>query len=402
MSEKSSLKTFNDNEISILVLSDLHSIVDLKFNDDSRLYFEDDMKSEYGDAFIDYAKNLPPIDYVICPGDISNKSCSDGFKAGWKFLHNVKKELGARALYCVPGNHDHKSRTNSDTFSPKHELQFIKPSFPHDCHIQNTHFWAWNWSVIEEENFNLILVNTSAYHGYGENEFDMGRVARETSLQIQETLKEISCKKFNILVCHHHPYPMTHVDNKPDTQSINGGTYLLDCLDNMNIGPWLVLHGHKHYAQIKLGPSSSGSHPVILSAGSFSARLYDEIDKRTSNQFYILKIKLTETEEEDKVVGNFYTHECVTRVWRKSRSKNLPAVGGFGSDLSPKKIVLSILNKIDNNPFIPSEDIQEEIKNIYNLIPDAYEKFLLIMKENNLSIEFEDDNIIQIGKNYDK
>lgn len=402
MSEKLSSKTSNDNEISILVLSDLHSIVDLKFHNDSRLYFESDLKSEYGDAFIEYAKKLSQVDYVICPGDISNKSCSDGFKAGWEFLHNVKKELGARALYCVPGNHDHKSRTNSDTFSPKHELQFIKPPFPHDSHTQNTHFWAWNWSVVEEENFNLILVNTSAYHGYGENEFDMGRIARETTLQIQENLKGLSNKKFNILVCHHHPYPMTHVDNKTDNQNINGGTYLLDCLDNMNIGPWLVLHGHKHYAQIKLGSSSSGSPPVILSAGSFSARLYDEIDKRTSNQFYILKIKLSETEEEDKVVGNFYTHECVTRVWRKSKSKNLPAVGGFGSNLSPKQIVNSIFKKMEGKPFLSSENIPEEIENIYNLIPDAYEKLLLLMKNKNLSIESENDKIIQIGKNYDK
>jgi Icc-related predicted phosphoesterase len=397
MSGKSLSKTTSINKMRILLLSDLHSTDNIDFRKDSHLFFEDG-SSQFAEAFLNYTEELPFVDYVVCSGDISNKSCKKGFEHGWKFLNSIVDKTKAKGLFCVPGNHDHKSRAESGVFSPKHDLQFIVPPFPHPDHKSNTHFWAWNWSLIQEESFNVILVNTSAYHGYGDQEYKMGRIAHETVEHIRSQLKSISPKKFNILICHHHPMPMTNVDRSSDNENIDGGVHLLECLEKANIGPWLVLHGHKHYAQIKLGSTSFGSPPVILSAGSFSAKLYDEIKTRTSNQFYILEIDLTKTEQSQKMVGNFYTHECIAGVWRKSRSNNLPSEGGFGADKNPAQILSDIKRELNQLPFISSESIPEIIENIKNLMPDSLNRLKELLEKEGLSVIEDRNEIVQIGK----
>jgi len=134
------------NKINFLVVSDLHSTVLEEFKGDSRLIFNPTTnKSEHAQAFIDYVKDLGvDIDYLVCPGDISNKGDVAGFKAGWNFLHELKKEIEASELLCVPGNHDHQSRPNTH-YSVIHELKFVEPPFPTAHEHMNTNFWGWYW-----------------------------------------------------------------------------------------------------------------------------------------------------------------------------------------------------------------------------------------------------------------
>ena len=94
--------------VRFLIASDLHASVNDDEREDSRLIFING-ECELADTFIEYAKGLnKEIDYLICPGDISNKGNSDSFQAGWDFLNRAKIELNIPKLICVPGNHDHQ------------------------------------------------------------------------------------------------------------------------------------------------------------------------------------------------------------------------------------------------------------------------------------------------------
>ncbi len=79
-----------DNKtLKLLVVSDLHAVVNPDFSDDTRLFYKDGV-CEFADGIIAYIKELKcSIDLIICPGDIGNKADTESFQAGWSFLTQV-------------------------------------------------------------------------------------------------------------------------------------------------------------------------------------------------------------------------------------------------------------------------------------------------------------------------
>ncbi|GIC80775.1 metallophosphoesterase [Moritella sp. F3] len=390
------------DKLRFLIVSDLHSSVNTENTNDSRLIFDaGSQSSEHADAFIDFAKNLNQnIDCLICPGDISNKGEVEGFSAGWKFLHKVKDDLDIEHLLCVPGNHDHQSRPG-DNFSAIHEIKFVSPPFPTSDLAINTQFWGWHWSHVQFENYNVIKLNSSAYHGLND-EYKHGRVAIETVNQISEYLKSDNFeeKKFNLLLCHHHPVKMEHVDENFDSEVMEGGQMLLKELDGSNVGPWLVVHGHKHFASLGYGMTDRSTPPVIFSAGSLGANLYPKIKDKTSNQFYILCIDLQKTLDEECLVGTFEAYSWNLRNgWHNSKSNHLPHKGGFGSSVKPVHIMKQIKTLLQGNTYINSNDlasIQEEIE-FYT--PGQFQELLDKMKKNHLRVDYDGNQILEVANN---
>lgn len=122
-----------DDNLKVLVISDLHATTELSENTDSKLVFQNDV-CEFGDGIIDFIKSKKDkIDILICAGDIANKADIKSFEKGWGFLNKLKSEVNIPHILCVPGNHDHASRSTTE-FSPKHHLQFVTPPFPLNDH----------------------------------------------------------------------------------------------------------------------------------------------------------------------------------------------------------------------------------------------------------------------------
>ena len=394
-----------NNEIKILVLSDLHAIVKVDNSniDDSLLVFKNGT-SKFGSSFIEYAKRLElKIDILICSGDISNKANTEGFRQGWLFLNTVKKELNIPQILSVPGNHDHQSRETPGVFDPKHHLQFISPPFPFECNNKNTHFWGWHWchSHIDDQPINAISLNSSAYHGYSD-EFEHGRISTEACNQISKYIKSDSFEKrtFNLLLCHHHPEKMDYVDFDYDCEEMEGGSYLLRELDKAEKGPWLIIHGHKHFADIVYARSLSSCGPTIFSAGSMSAKLHEPIEDRASNQFYILNIDNNKTEEEERLIGTFQAHEWTTSDgWHPSKTNHLPSEGGFGDKTSPKKTAREIAKNIsDKTPFLDIEDLKVFDEKLKYLTPLDLGQLIKSIEEGGLEVIVENNRICQIGR----
>ena len=397
------------DQLNILVISDLHVGLTHEDECDTKLIVNG-TPNVYGEALIEYIQKLDrKIDLLVCTGDIGNKGCSQSFSAGWKYLKKLANDLNVNCMLCVPGNHDHQSRplddSNPNGFSPKHGLQFIDPPFPFDDFNKNTHFWAWNWALTISEHYNCISLNSSAYHGFG-SEFKHGRIALEVSDQIKNRLSQvdIDSKPFNILLCHHHPQKMDYVDRKYDGEAMEGADYLLRQLESADIGPWLIIHGHKHYATIGYGNAHTSTPPTILSAGSLSAVLYDSIKERTSNQFYILNIDVEKSSANGKVVGSFETYESNRlNQWQPSKSQNLPARGGFGSLYTPEQIIYHLNQKINkDNSFLEGEELDEFKEKTFNLPPFELSRLDKLLEKKGFKLTRDSsDEIIEVGKRYE-
>lgn len=392
----------DDSKIRLLVMSDMHAMEGNEWDNDSRLLFNNKGESEFGEGLLRHLKGLGlKFDALICPGDISNKASVKGFELGWQFLNRIKYELQIPSLISVPGNHDHISRNVEGVFCPKHHLQFIEPSFPFECIKKNTHFWAWNWAPVIGDDFNLISLNSSAYHGYQDKEWQKGRLATEVTDQIYNYVKsnDFDRKVFNLLVCHHHPMKMEMVEKTYDGEVMEGGQYLLSKLQEVDKGPWLIIHGHKHYASLDYYSGVDGSPHTVLSAGSVSAKIHENIEDRASNQFYILEIDLKQTSENDRVVGLFTTYEWkVDTGWRLSTLPNLPARGGFGSVIQVGSVVSKVVDLLrTDGPFLREEDLDEIHSMTQHLPPKALQKLRNRLKEKSIEVDMQQERFVEIG-----
>jgi len=386
------------SSVRLLILSDLHATFESLENTYSRLVFKDD-ETEYGKRFIAYCKSLESkFDYLVCPGDISTQGCGVSFKNGWNFLNEVKQQLDISEVLCVPGNHDLQSRPQNN-FSPLHSVKFCEPLFPANCFNTNTHFWAWNWSHIVTEKFNCILLNSSAYHGFGD-EYKHGRVAPETIKQVSQFIvsEKFEAKPFNLLLCHHHPVKREDIDFDSDYEVMDGGQALLNEIEKVSDQPWLVIHGHKHFASIFRAQSAGFNAPIIFSAGSFSAKLYPEIDKRTANQFYILNIDLEATIEQECLVGTFEAHSWdIENNWHPSCSENLPHKGGFGTNIKPLEIIAEIKKLLQKEPYLDINSLQPIYKMLEHYTPTEFQELLQKLKTKSFEYEVVNNQLIQVA-----
>lgn len=379
-------------------MSDLHACTRSVDIEHSRLVF-DGKENEFGLRFIEYCKSIKlSPDFLVCPGDISNQGCTDSFQNGWDFLHKVRAELGIKELLCVPGNHDIQSRPGAG-ISPLHKVKFCSPSFPSNEFEFNTHFWGWGWGHLKYDHFNCILINSSAYHGFNQ-EFKHGRVAQETVNQISEYINnnDFNSRPFNVLLCHHHPVKREDIDYASDFEVMDGGQLLISSLERLTRKPWLVIHGHKHFASLFSAQSGGYNPPLIFSAGSFSAKLYPKIENRTANQFYILDIDINKTIQNEKLIGTFETHSWdVISNWHPSKSKNLPHKGGFGSDIRPVEIVRNLNNLLKNTPYLNSDDLIQVNEKLQHITPTQYDELITRLKDE-FEVELLDNLLVEVSK----
>ncbi len=404
------------NSLEIMIVSDLHAIacfdcdhIDL----DSHLIKNDSHSSEFFQTFLNYVEesSLQP-DIIICPGDIGNKAKEENFDFGWKCLNELKKATKAKHLFSVPGNHDHKSRTSQVDFDPKYFLQHASPKFPFSHHSVNTHFWAWHWCHIQGDIFNVILINSSAYHGIND-EYKHGRIAPKISDQINEYVdsRKFKNKHLNIVICHHHPTPM----NTPggDRQFMEGAANLFENLLQKQKGAWLIIHGHRHKPAVQYAPCRAHTQPVIISAGSLSKRLDKVLDQESQedyshkqedgdelrNQFQILDIDLIKTKNKSTPVGIFNTHTwTLGSGWELSPIEDIPARGGFGANENPYQLASKFESLLTpSEPLMKEDELKEYLNDYVYFTPADRKIFKDQLELCNIAVTIEKGNIVEIG-----
>ena len=259
---------------------------------------------------------------------------------------------------------------------PVDTLRKLSPRYPHaDRQIQQAYFGDC-YAIMHFAGCRIVILNTSAFHGQGEREFTFGRISPTTRQQLLADLSEEGHCDVNILLCHHHPIEYTALD-EPDRSSLIGGAILLTELASKPLGPWIVIHGHKHIPNLAYGPGA-GSSAVIFSAGSMSATLHPNQQSATRNQLYWIEIDRDAAASlRSRLVGRFRSWYWVrNRGWlRTTPGSGLPAEGGFGYRGDPRQIAHRVIKELSEqgSPAMMWSSLVSRLPGLEFLIPSDLE-----------------------------
>ena len=241
-------------------------------------------------------KNSITADLLLCAGDLGEKSSPIGIKTAWEALHSLGARLGAQLTTATTGNHDLDSRHINNKYDPRGFLMTLTPRYPLGDEGLTDRYWARNYVILEGDEYRVVLLNSCGYHSGDESrEITHGRISEWTLDFLKRDLEASTPKPINILLCHHHPKRHPEIDYE-DYEMMKGGESLLEMLASGSIGDWLVIHGHKHYPRIDHAAGGNCA-PVVFSAGSLCAVLYETIASLVRNQFYIITIPFADVSQ---------------------------------------------------------------------------------------------------------
>ena len=272
-------------------------------------------------------------DLLLSPGDLGHQASREGIQYAWKELHCLGELLGAKIVTATAGNHDIDSRYKGDDHAPEHVLKGLLPQFPFPEDTLSDRYWGRAYAILDREDYRLLVLNSSAYHGNTPAEQNHGRIDRQTLYDIEKDLKLRGKKQVNILLCHHHPQQHSELD-LGETDYMRHGQLLLNLLGSGHFGNWIVIHGHKHHPKIFYA-AGGASAPVVFSAGSLASKLFVPAQSVSRNQFYLMLIE----PDQSPLLGIAGT----VRAWDwahgtgwipSSNGSGLPADFGFGARLT--------------------------------------------------------------------
>jgi hypothetical protein len=226
-------------------------------------------------------------DLLLCPGDMGDKANSVSIQYSWKELNDIRVRLGAKHLIGTAGNHDLDSRLTRSTFDVHDVLKSLQPPFPIGDQAKFDQYWARHFAILNEERYRLVILDSCAFHSGRPAEIDYGRVSEYTLKEMRRELGNIR-QAINLLVCHHHPQPLVEA-NLGEADVMRNGQSLLNALGSGEYGPWMIIHGHKHYPKLSYG-SGGNTSCVVLASASFAANLSPDAQSKVRNQFHLISI----------------------------------------------------------------------------------------------------------------
>jgi len=228
-------------------------------------------------------------DYILCAGDMTNRSNVNSFNYIWKKLHNLSNKTNA-PLICTVGNHDIDSRYQANKNDPRGYAMSLQPRLPIEQRIPYLEYWALHFTLLTYDTCNILVLNTAAYHGFSEDaeiEVEHGRISDITIENIKVTLSTVEKRPTNILLCHHHPIRAERGDQNLIGLT-RGGEKLVEILNDAP-HPWIVIHGHKHIPDLYYGHGGAANTPVIMGSASFSAQVNTDAQNKNPNQVHLLE-----------------------------------------------------------------------------------------------------------------
>lgn len=324
---------------------------------------------------------------LLCCGDIGNKADPPSLRHSLDDLTVLRELLGAEKLIVTVGNHDIDSRLETNEHDPRGYLQSLSPLIPIDNEDLFHKFWSKHYVVLEESSYNLLVLNSSAFHGYAE-ELEHGRISKYMLDNIIEELSNLPTDKINLVMMHHHPCIIDDLNKKESYDVARGGSDLLERLSQGDLGEWLVIHGHRHYPRLTQA-SGGNSAPFILSSGSLGA--ITPHSWKVGNYCY----KISFDCEKNKIEGihaKVTSYEWTSNLgWSYPDFRNgelIPHKCGFGY-LGRTKSLLDEIKKLPKQTYDWVE-LVSKIGDLEYLIPRELDAlFKLIEKDVECGIDFD-------------
>jgi predicted phosphodiesterase len=322
--------------------------------------------------------NKIKVDVVVCPGDMGDKARPIAIAHVWDRLRGLASQMSAKHLIGTVGNHDCDSR-HSYSFDARGHLQNL-PGFPVSDVTACHHFWSRNFAIISEKQYRIVILNTCAFQYEQKDEQYHGRVSARTVKWLEEALTTLPSKDLNILVCHHHLFPLSYLYEDSEYSSAVDGDRLIHLLGSGHLGEWLVIHGHRHRPYITRG-FGTASAPVFFGAGSFSAMNYPP---GVPNQFYVIEIDLNA--QAHGLRGRFESYTWGSaRGWDICDSQGLPKAGGFGFAGNLAELAAAIADSTAQN--LSAAELRRAFPAFEFVFPKDVEKFEAHLKDRGLAIQ---------------
>jgi predicted phosphodiesterase len=366
--------------LKIAVISDLHCHPESKESiKNNTLLFSDKLREPTIEHPVENLLGIIKegeieVDLVLSPGDFTHQSDKQGFISGWSYVNEVARALKANDVIATIGNHDIDSRHSYSNYSfeiPKK----ISQNFP----IQKkkiAQFWDTGYTFIEEDDFQILVVNSTHYHTHYDKDHPLDNPAVKGKMdtaqieQIENYLKEHNDPtKIKIGLVHHHP--IQHARQElGEHDFIENGELFLNVLGSYQFD--LLIHGHKHDPWLRYHPTENGFSLPILSSGSFSAT--NQISWTSKfNYFHLIEIT---KEDSSPANGKLETFTFKNRNgWKKDRDDGFYPYSGFGYTDNLSLIVNKIKDKLNSSAtgMLKWKTVLEDIPEIEYLTPDKME-----------------------------
>lgn len=335
-------------------------------------------------------------DVLISGGDLGDRGSPQALTYAWNQVRQVQKLLGAGILLPATGNHDMDSR-QINGYDARGALQGLE-NHPFADSELNDAYWANNVVVQEHTGFRSALLNSAAYHGY-QDEWKHGRVSQRTRQYLSQRLANTADSGVNILITHHHLYQHGASDLE-DVSAMKEAAALLELLDSGDFGSWLIVHGHRHWPSLTRASGSQGA-PIVFSAGSFSAVLYEDIQDKARNQFYILEIE--ESAPGHRLQGTFLAWDWIRdKGFLPARERSgLPHHGGFGGALNGAELASRVVDvyEASGQPFISFESVMAGVPDLKYAMPDDLTQCLKVLDQTHqIAVLYDREEPSQIGR----
>jgi hypothetical protein len=329
-------------------------------------------------------------DLLLCPGDLGDKASQEGTIYAWDAIHKIAKSLKSITVLATTGNHDVDSRFIHDV-DPLSTLKSLVPTYPTGTVILDDRYFARAYVIYELNGCRVLVLNSCAYHGGQTGSNDHGHITPTTVQQIKTELKELTPKRINILLCHHHPQQHTEL-GLGDYDIMKNGQLLLDLVGSGEFGHWMVIHGHKHHPKLNYAAGGSES-AIVFSAASLSASLYPELHSAARNQFHLVQFNLDDPLRK-RLVGSVrsWSWHAGTGWEPAGAGPGMPTITGFGcrSDLS--QLAAQINSKLTGPGVTSWADFLVSFPEAANLVPADFSSLRRYLASDGIEI-FEVDGI---------
>lgn len=356
--------------VTFAVLSDLHAAP--KSSDpkgtEVKLYSDGDTFGEHDNPLSSLYELIKrdklTADFVVCPGDMTNRADGGALRFVWARLHELKDKLGAHEVIATVGNHDVDSRIHAEGVIPRESLMRLVPRFPNPDDSLSDHFWAHGYFLTAIAGVRFLVLNSSWLHEH-RDELERGAITGYTLEKLRRDLDAHPPSQFNVAVCHHHPH--VHSDLELGGDIMLNGRQLLDMLSGN--AAWLVIHGHKHHPKIELAQGDF-QQPIVLACGSFSGRLEGANATVSRNYFHMVHVE--QFGEFAELRGVVTSWNWVSGLgWQGYGNSNasFPSRLGFGYEGNPHRLAQEVAQSMGSSPLRKWGDMVELHPDLAHLMP---------------------------------
>lgn len=349
-------------------------------------------------------------DYLLCPGDITDRAGAEPFHQAWGRLKELKDALGCQHIIASTGNHEVDSRAGEEQDQPGNvevesdPLKMLQrlQDYPSTALMDNDRrwvYWGRGYEFIELPDTLILIINSSHYHWTTRAvEYERGRIGDVALDSLRDEIgKFVNTNKNRafIALLHHHPIPHQDLDVELGKIEMSNGSRLIQLLADTDVH-WLVVHGHKHHARL-ITAQGAYARPVVFAAGSFGAQLDGALATKTRTQFYIVNLQIEDQSVSPKVTGSISAWSWSGTDWARSTKVVHGLPDGCGFKI-PELDLQDLANKVhtyllgNDSAFANWSEAACAVPDLKHLMPDQIKRLKRIFEAKGIKSTWQDDN----------